>query len=56
MKKILSIILFIAVIFMLEFNLLKALIPEAYVWVEILLAFVLMIVLSIWNGIFKKNV
>jgi hypothetical protein len=55
MKKTLSIIIAIVVIFMLEFNLLNTLIPQAYVWIEILLAFVLMAVLSIWNGIFKKN-
>ncbi len=55
MKKILSVIILIAMIFMLEFNLFKNLLPDIYVWVESILAFGVLIGLLAWNDILKKS-
>ncbi|MCF7833269.1 MAG: hypothetical protein K9N05_06825 [Candidatus Marinimicrobia bacterium] len=55
MKKILSIIILIAMIFMLEFNLFKNMLPEAYVWFESILAFGLLFGLLAWNDFLKKT-
>ena len=55
MKKILSVIILIVMIFMLEFNAFKNLLPEAYIWVESILAFGALIVLLAWNDFLKKK-
>jgi len=55
MKKILSVIILIAMIFMLEFNAFKNLLPEAYIWVESILAFGALIGLLAWNDLLKKE-
>ncbi|MEA3392497.1 MAG: hypothetical protein U9Q91_05920 [Candidatus Marinimicrobia bacterium] len=55
MKKILSVIILIALVFMLEFNLFRNLLPEAYIWVESILAFGTLIVLLAWNEFLKKE-
>ena len=53
MKIILSIVILILMILMLEFNVLRGIFPNAYMWIEPLLAFGAMIALIIWNGLHK---
>lgn len=55
MKKILSVIILIALVFMLEFNLFRNLLPDAYVWVESILAFGALIGVLVWNDMLKKT-
>ena len=55
MKKILSVIILIAMIFMLEFNAFKNLLPDAHIWVESILAFGALIALLAWNDLLKKE-
>jgi len=54
-KKILSVIILIAMIFMLEFNAFKNLLPDAHIWVESILAFGALIALLAWNDLLKKE-
>ncbi len=49
MKKIISVILLIAMVFMLEFNLLDSILPRLYPWVESILAFVALAAVVFWN-------
>lgn len=55
MKKILSALLLVAMIFMLEFNLLKPILENAYRWVEPVLAFSVLIAVSVWNDLHIKS-
>jgi hypothetical protein len=55
MKKILSAILLIGMIIMLEFNLLKPVMGELHRWIEPLIAFLVMVLLIIWNGLHRKS-
>ena len=55
MKKVLSIVSLIAMVFMLEFNVFKNMLPEAYIWVESILAFGALIALLAWNDLLKKE-
>ncbi|MDZ7797776.1 MAG: hypothetical protein U5N56_12390 [Candidatus Marinimicrobia bacterium] len=55
MKKIISVILVTAMIFMLEFNLLQPVFHGAHVWIEPLLAFAGSAALLFWNGKFFKK-
>ncbi|MEA2077988.1 MAG: hypothetical protein U9O95_08230 [Candidatus Marinimicrobia bacterium] len=55
MKKVISAIVLIMMVIMLEFNLLKSIIPNIYVWVESILAFGILIVLIIWNNLPGKT-
>lgn len=54
MKKAISVILLLLMIFMLEFNWLKGIMPELYVWFESFMAFAILIALIWWNGLAKK--
>jgi hypothetical protein len=54
MKKVISIIILIAMIFMLEFNFFASLLPEAHVWFEPLLAMVILALMIMWNKVLKK--
>ncbi|MCK4812516.1 MAG: hypothetical protein KAT14_01110 [Candidatus Marinimicrobia bacterium] len=49
MKKIISVILLIAMVFMLEFNLLESVLPKLHPWVESILAFGAMAAVVFWN-------
>lgn len=55
MKRILSIIILIGTIMMLEFNLLKPFTGAMHQWIEPVIAFGLMVVLIIWNGLHQKS-
>ena len=55
MKKLVSFIILIAMILMLEFNFLKNVIPNAYVWIEPILVFGAFMGILVWNGILKKK-
>lgn len=55
MKKIVSAIILIALVFMLEFNLLESLLPDLHVWIEFIIAFAVMILLIIWNDLAGKK-
>ena len=55
MKKIVSFIILIGVIFMLEFNILRNVMPNAYVWIESILAFGAFLGILVWNDILKKK-
>ena len=54
MRKIISILVLIAIVFMLEFNGLKTIISSAYQWIEPLAAFIVLIGLFFWNDLHKK--
>jgi len=49
MKKIISALILIALVFMLEFNLLEPLLPDIHVWIESITAFAVLILLILWN-------
>lgn len=51
MKKIISLLVIILMVFVLEFNLLGSLLPQAHIWVEPLLAFIAIAGLLIWNDL-----
>lgn len=55
MKKIISVLLLILIIFILEFNCFRGLLPGAYAWIETILAFLVMAGVLIWNGFHKKQ-
>jgi|GEM_PF-1171078 len=55
MKKLVSFIILVLMVFMLEFNLFRNLLPEAYVWIESLLAFGTLFGVLAWNGMLKKT-
>ena len=50
---VLSIVILILMILMLEFNALRGVFPNAYMWIEPLLAFGALIILIIWHGFHK---
>jgi len=54
MKKIISLIILIALIFMLEFNLLEPILQNAFRWIEPLIAFLVIIALTVWNDLHKN--
>ncbi|MBN2780600.1 MAG: hypothetical protein JXR21_01400 [Candidatus Marinimicrobia bacterium] len=49
MKKITSIVLLIAMVLVLEFNLLEPVFPRLFPWIESGLAFILLAGLILWN-------
>jgi len=53
MKKIISIILLIGMVFMLEFNFLQTLFPGLFAWIESILAFAILAGILLWN---KKTI
>ena len=55
MKKVISVIILIALVFMLEFNFLEPLFKGAHKWVEPILAFMALIILLIWNDLLIKK-
>ena len=55
MKKTISVILLIAVVFMLEFNLLESVFEKAFRWIEPVLAFAVLIAISVWNNLYIKS-
>lgn len=54
MKKVISVIILIAMIFMLEFNLFASILPQAHVWFEPILAAIILALMIMWNKVLKK--
>lgn len=55
MKKIISLLVIILMVFVLEFNLLKSLLPEIHMWIEPLLAFIVIAGLLVWNDLIRNR-
>ncbi|MFA6618227.1 MAG: hypothetical protein WCT23_04065 [Candidatus Neomarinimicrobiota bacterium] len=55
MKKIISLILLLLMIFMLQFNWLEGLFPKIHIWIEALIAYAAIIIVFWWNGLLQKK-
>lgn len=55
MKKIISVLALVLVMLMMEFNFFKGCLPDAYVWLETILAFVVLAAVLLWNNFHKRN-
>jgi hypothetical protein len=55
MKKIISVLVLILVILMLEFNFFEGWLPDAHAWIEIILAFLVLIAIIVWNKLHTKK-
>lgn len=54
MKKLISAIILLLIIFMLEFNWLEGILPSIYIWIELIIAIALMFFIAQWNDLVNK--